>query len=67
MSVDVMSKVDAVKAELSKLHLNGMPPNKIQFKDPNIGFLKGSNTLASLNIGPSATLDMSLKTRGGRK
>jgi hypothetical protein len=67
MSVNVMSKVKDVKAELSRLHLNSMPANKIQFKDPKTGFLKDSKTLASLNIGPTATVDLVPKTRGGRK
>ena len=66
VSVDVMSKVKAVKQELARAHLNGMPANKIQLKSPS-GFLKDSATLASLNIGPTATLDMIPKTRGGRK
>lgn len=67
MTVNVMSKVKDVKAELSRTHLNGMPSNKIQFKDAQIGFLKDSMTLASLNIGPTATVELIPKTRGGRK
>eukprot|EP00980_Cylindrotheca_fusiformis_P026682 scaffold16906_cov113-Cylindrotheca_fusiformis.AAC.3 len=67
MTANVMSKVKDVKAELSRTHLNGMPSNKIQFKDGTIGFLKDSMTLASLNIGPTATIEMKSKTRGGRK
>jgi hypothetical protein len=67
MTVNVMTKVKTVKEELSRLHLNGMPANKIQFKYPNTGFLKDSMTLAALNIGPTATVDLIPKTRGGRK
>jgi hypothetical protein len=67
MTVNVMTKVKVVKADLSKLHLNGMPANKIQFKDPQTGFLKDSKSLAALNIGPTATLELIPKTRGGRK
>ena len=67
LKVNVMSKVKAVKEELSRLHLNGMPANKIQFKDPKTGFLKDNVTLAALNIGPTATVEMIPKTRGGRK
>lgn len=72
-NVVVMSKVKEIKMSLSKLHLNDMPANKIQFKDPTTGlFLKDNMTLASLNIGsvpPSSitTLDMLPKIRGGRK
>jgi hypothetical protein len=67
MTVNVMSTVKSVKEELAKAHLNGMPANKIQFKDPGSGFLKDKASLAALNIGPTATVDMVLKTRGGRK
>lgn len=66
LTVDVKSKVKQVKEELSKTHLNGMPANKIQLKGAN-GFLQNSKSLASLNIGPSANLEMTPKTRGGRR
>ena len=67
LSVNVMTTVKDVKAQLSKAHLNDMPANKILLKDPKGGFLSNNATLASLNIGPTATLEMSLKQRGGRK
>ena len=66
MTVDVMSVVKDVKSELSKTHLNGMPPNKILLKDPNGGFLSNTKTLAALNVGPTATFELQLKRRGGR-
>jgi hypothetical protein len=65
--VNVMAKVKVVKEELAQLHLNGMPANKIQLKEPNKGFLKDAMTLAAHNVGPTATLELTLKTRGGRK
>jgi hypothetical protein len=65
--INVMTKVKDVKAQLSHAHLNDMPANKIVLKDPKGGFLSNNSTLASLNIGPIATLEMSLKQRGGRK
>lgn len=68
LSVNVMSKVKQVKADLSHLHLNDMPVNKIQLKDPISGFLNNNSmTLAALNIGPTATLELVPKTRGGRR
>jgi hypothetical protein len=67
MTVNVMTTVKAVKVDLSHKHLNNMPANKIQFKDPQAGFLKDNITLAALNVGPTATLDMKVKSRGGRK
>lgn len=68
LAVNVMSQVKTVKGELSKTHLNGMPANKIQLRNPATGaFLKDSVTLAALNIGPSMTLEIVPKTRGGKK
>lgn len=67
MKVHAMTKIKEVKSELSRRHLNGMPPNKVQLRDTIFGFLKDSSTLASLNIGPTATVEMIPKTRGGRK
>lgn len=67
MTVHVMTKIKDVKSELSRLHLNGMPPNKIQLRETTIGFLKDGSTLASNNLGPTATVEMIPKTRGGRK
>lgn len=66
LSIDVMSKVKAVKSELQS-HLGGMPTNKMQLKDEKSGFLKDGMTLAHFNIGPTATLELVPKTRGRRK
>jgi splicing factor 3A subunit 1 len=66
LTVDVMSKVKAVKIELQS-HLGGMPTNKMQLKHESTGFLKDGVTLAHQNIGPSADLELIPKTRGGRK
>lgn len=67
-SVDVMSTVKAVKQKIAEAHLNGMPPNKIQLKTSDNGvFLKDGMTLAALNIGPTATLELVPRARGGRK
>lgn len=69
LTVDVTTKVKDVKAQLSQAHLNDMPSNKIVLKDVKGGggYLSNTVTLAALNIGPTATLEMSLKQRGGRK
>jgi len=68
LTVNVMSNVKSIKEELSKKHLNAMPVNKIQLKSTGTGaFLKDSMTLAALNIGPMATLEMLPRARGGRK
>jgi splicing factor 3A subunit 1 len=68
ISTNVMSHVKIVKSELSSVHLNGMPTNKIQLKNPTTGaFLKDSLTLAAHNIGPSTTLELVPRARGGKK
>lgn len=68
LTMNVMSTIKEVKAELSRIHLNSMPVNKIQLKDPNAGFYNNNNaTLAALNVGPTATLEMLPKSRGGRR
>jgi hypothetical protein len=67
-TTDVMSTVKAVKQELSLSHLNSVPPNKIQLKSSATGaFLKDGQTLAALNIGSGATLEVVPRARGGRK
>jgi hypothetical protein len=67
-SADVMSTVKSVKEELSSKHLNSMPVNKIQLKNLSSGaFLKDTMTLATLNIGPTATLEMTMRQRGRRR
>ena len=68
LTVNVMSTIKQVKSDLSRMHLNAMPVNKIQLKDPDAGFYNNNSaTLAALNIGPTATLEMLPKSRGGRR
>lgn len=68
ISTDVMSTVKDLKDEIARTHLNSMPANKIQLKHVATGsFLSNAKTLASLNIGPTATLELATRTRGGRK
>jgi splicing factor 3A subunit 1 len=68
VTVDVMSTVKSIKQDVSKSHFNDMPANKMQLKSKITGaFLKDNLTLAALNIGPTVTLELVPKTRGGRK
>lgn len=58
-----------IKDRLSAL-LGGMPANKMQIRvreRTDLGFLKDTQTLATLNIGHGAYLDMTLRSRGGKK
>jgi len=68
LTVNARSTIKNVKTDLAQKHLNGMPINKIQLKDPGAGFYNNNDaTLAALNIGPTATLELLAKTRGGRR
>ena len=68
LSTNVMAHVKIVKSELASLHLNGIPTNKIQLKNPTTGaFLRDNVTLAAHNIGPSTTLELVPRARGGKK
>jgi hypothetical protein len=68
ISVDVKSDVKSLKVELASTHLNNIAANKIQLKNPATGiFLKDAMTLAALNIGPSTTLELVPRARGGKK
>ena len=69
LTVHAMSPIKSVKQELSRQHLNQMPVNKIQLKLVTTGAFLNNNsaTLAALNLGPTATLELLPKTRGGRK
>lgn len=67
INVDVMDKIKTVKEKIQP-DLGGMPPNKMQLKSISDGvFLKDNNTLAALNIGPYAALELVPKVRGGRR
>lgn len=67
--IDPKSCAKDIKAVLSKEHLNNIPVNKIQLKstDAKGKFLNNTATLAALNIGPTALLELKMKQRGGRK
>lgn len=68
ISTNVMTQIKVVKSELSSMHLNGLPSNKIQLKNPSTGaFLKDNFTLAAHNISPSTTLELVPRARGGKK
>ena len=44
-----------------------MPANKQQLKAPLVGFLKDANTLAAHNVGDRAVLELSGRSRGGKR
>jgi hypothetical protein len=68
VTVDVMSKVKSIKQDVSHSHFNDMPVNKMQLRSTTTGtFLKDNMSLAALNMGPAATLELVPRARGGRK
>ena len=67
LSATLSSGIKQLKEALSAQHCGGMPVSKQQLRYSALGFLKDAQTLAELNIGPGAVLEMSLKSRGGRR
>lgn len=68
ISAKALDSIKQIKATLSSKHLNDMPVNKIQLRDPSAGtFLKDAASLAAINLGPTATMEMVPRSRGGKK
>lgn len=67
IKVNANATVKEVKEMLSASHLNGMPAGKQQLKVQEVGFLKDASTLAALNIGDGTSVELSAKSRGGKK
>ena len=66
VSISVTKSVKDLKDCIGAL-IGGMPSNKQQLKSAH-GFLKDKETLAALNIGgPDMTLELSVRSRGGRR
>jgi hypothetical protein len=59
-------QVKELKAALVDL-LGGMPVTKQQLRIPGGAFFKDAQTLAALNVGDGDKVELSLKTRGGKK
>ena len=67
VNVPVNTSVKELKELLFSGYLNGMPSGKQQLKVAEIGFLKDTSTLAAMNIEDGATIELSAKSRGGKK
>lgn len=65
VSVNIMATIKQLKDLLTE-KFGGMPGNKMQLKG-RLGFLKDTQSLASLNIGDKSKLELSLRSRGGKK
>jgi hypothetical protein len=44
-----------------------IPGNKMQLKDAKAGFLKDANSLAAHNINPGSMLELTVRSRGGKR
>ncbi|CAM9265168.1 unnamed protein product, partial [Heterosigma akashiwo] len=44
-----------------------LPLNKFQLRHPRAGFLKDALSLAHYNLGNNATVEVNMRTRGGRR
>ena len=64
VNVPVTYSIKEVKSTLTDL-LGGMPATKQQLKATGGAFYKDTQTLAGLNIGEGAVIELSVKTRGG--
>jgi len=67
VTMDVRTATVKSIKQMCSRYLGGMPANKMQLRWSSVGFLKDRDSLAKLNIGPGATLDLVPKVRGGRK
>jgi hypothetical protein len=65
VSINVSQTVKELKDCIGAL-IGGMPPNKQQLKSSS-GFLKDKDTLAALNIGDGTVLELSVRSRGGKR
>lgn len=65
VSISVTQSVKELKEQVGAL-VGGMPANKQQLKGP-AGFLKDKDTLAALNLGAGAVLELSVRSRGGKR
>ena len=67
--VPVTESVKRLKEILSSDFLAGMPTSKQQLKSTvaGVGFLKDAHTLAEVNIGEGDLLELSIKSRGGKR
>jgi hypothetical protein len=65
ISISVTKTVKELKDLIGEA-VGGMAGSKQQLKGPS-GFLKDQQTLASLNIGPGCSLEMTARSRGGKR
>lgn len=65
LSLMATATIKEVK-ELLSAHLASLPAGKYQLKAAT-GFLKDTQSLAACNLGPNSLLEISMKTRGGKK
>jgi len=65
LQVDLTDSVSSMKEKIKDQI--GMPPNKQKLKATGLPFLLDRQTLAYYNIMDGTTLELGIKSRGGRK
>ena len=64
--IDIGASVKALKQQISEMQ-GKMPVSKQQLKHPVHGFLKDAQTLGYYNLMSGMELQLSVRSRGGRK
>ncbi len=72
LDISVTATVKELKEALAALLKGGgaaepMPVNEQQLKVASAGFLKDANSLASYNVGNNCTVELSSRSRGGKR
>lgn len=66
LSISVRSLCKDIKDQISG-QFGGMPVNKQQLRLRNGWFLKDASSLAAMNVGDGSILELSVRSRGGKK
>jgi hypothetical protein len=65
--LSITSTVKDLKELLALNYLGGLQAGKQQIKSASLGFLKDTSSLAAYNLKSDSVLELSLKSRGGKK
>eukprot|EP01038_Epipyxis_sp_PR26KG_P004049 gene4049-5791_t len=66
-NLSLQSSIKELKDILSEQYLGSMPSSKQQLKSSSLGFLKDTSSLAALNLLNGSILELTLKSRGGKR
>lgn len=66
VTIDIGATVKMLKQQIGSIQ-GGMPESKQQLKHATYGFLKDAQTLGYYNLSSGAELQLTIRSRGGRK